>query len=124
MEDFSMEDFSDVEISGLITRGKLLELVPRSDSQPDLYQLVLLMGVMPNDSSRLDIWVKLCPTKHSPYLPEDLEVRVLDEQGIAVMQAQSRRTNMLQLKFQGTEGERFSIEITLNDINLVETFII
>ena len=123
----SLEVFSDVEPSGLVTRGKMLELVSRSGNHldnSDKYQVVLLMGLMPNNSPQVDIWVKLCPTKHSPYLPEDLEVRVLDEQGLAAMQAQSRRTNMLQLKFQGAVGEQFSIEITLNGINLIETFVI
>lgn len=79
---------------------------------------------MPTDSHQVDIWVKLCPTIGVAYLPEDLEIRVLDEQGIVVMQAQSRQTNMLQLKFRGVVGERFSIEIILNEIDLIETFVI
>lgn len=40
------------------------------------------------------------------------------------MQAQSRHTDMLQLHFQGIVGEQFSIQLELNDINLVETFVI
>ncbi|MBD2000265.1 DUF1822 family protein [Leptolyngbya sp. FACHB-541] len=106
--------------AGLTTRGKLLELAPQLDS----YKVALLVGLMPNHLSQVDIWVKLCPMGAAPYLPEDLEVKVLDEQGIAVMQAQSRQTDMLQLKFRGASGERFSIEITLNDISVVETFFI
>lgn len=108
------------QVAGLTTRGKVLELVPRSSN----HQVILLVGIMPNDSSQVDIWVKLCPTNHSSYLPEDLEIRVLDEQGMAVMQAQSRQTDMLQLKFRGASGERFGLEITLNHTNLVETFVI
>lgn len=108
------------QVSGLTTRGKTIELVPRSDN----HRVALLVGVLPSDSLQADIWVKLCPTNHCPYLPEDLEIRILDEQGITVMQAQSRQTDMLQLKFRGVSGERFSIELTLNDINLMETFVI
>ncbi|MBD2058138.1 DUF1822 family protein [Oculatella sp. FACHB-28] len=106
--------------AGLTTRGKLLELTPQLDS----HKVALLVGLMPNHLCQVDIWVKLCPMGAAPYLPEDLEVKVLDEQGIAVMQAQSRQTDMLQLKFRGASGERFSIEITLNDISVVETFVI
>ncbi|KJH69367.1 DUF1822 family protein [Aliterella atlantica] len=102
------------------TRGKILELVPRSLS----HQVVLLVGLIPNNSLQLDIWIKLAPTNCGSYLPEDLEIKVLDEHGVAVMQAQSRQTDMLQLQFQGVIGEQFSIELGLNDINLVETFVI
>ena len=117
----SVEVSTSVEqASSLTTRVKLLELMPRSNNQ----EVALLMALMPTDSHQVDIWVKLCPTIGVAYLPEDLEIRVLDEQGTVVMQAQSRQTDMLQLKFRGVVGERFSIEITLNDINLVETFVI
>jgi Protein of unknown function (DUF1822) len=102
------------------TGGKLLDLKPQLGEQ----QVVLLLGMMPKDIAQVDIWVKLCPAKHSPYLPEDLEISVLDEQGITVMQAQARQTEMLQLKFQGMVGERFSLDIRLNEIRLVETFAI
>jgi Protein of unknown function (DUF1822) len=120
----SLESSTYLEPPGLTTRGKMLELLPQSNTQLNRHQVALLVELMPNDSSQVDIWVKLCPMNHYPYLPEDLEIRVLDEQGMAVMQAQSRQTDMLQLKFQGAMGERFSIEIALNDINLVETFVI
>jgi Protein of unknown function (DUF1822) len=104
------------------TRGKLLKLTP--DDHLSNAQVILIIEVTLNDLSQVDIRVKLCPDRHSAYLPEDLEARVLDEQGIAVMQAYARQTEMLQLKFQGTVGEKFSVEIVLNDISLVETFVI
>ena len=109
------------QASGLTTRVKLLDLMPRSDNQEEV---ALQVALLPNNTSQVDIWVKVCPVIGVPYLPEDLEIRVLDEQGIAVMQAQSRQTDMMQLKFRGVSGERFSIEIALNDTNLVETFIV
>ncbi|NEP76339.1 MAG: DUF1822 family protein, partial [Okeania sp. SIO2G5] len=61
--------------------------------------LVLVVGVMPAQKSEMNIWVKLCPQHSSVYLPARLEVVVLDEQNVAVMQAQSRQTEMIQLKF-------------------------
>ncbi len=116
----SLELSEDLKPSGLIRRGKTLDLVPRSP----IHQVVLLVIFMPHESFEVDIWVKLAPPKCVPYLPEDLEIRVLDEQKEAVMQAQARQTDMLQLNFQGIVGEQFSIELGLNDINLVETFVI
>lgn len=116
----SLELSGNLKPSGLTTRGKILELVPRSLS----HQVVLLVGLIPNNSLQLDIWVKLYPTSCDSYLPENLEIKVLDEHKVAVMQAQSRHTDMLQLNFQGMVGEQFSIELGLNDINLIETFVI
>lgn len=116
----SLELSSKLKSSELTVRSKRLELVTRSQS----HQVVLLVGLMSHDSLQFDIWVKLYPTNCIPHLPEDLEIKILDKQRVAVMQAQSRQTDMLQLNFQGTVGEQFSIELGLNDINLVETFVI
>lgn len=106
---------------GLTTCGKLLELPA---AQQPAQQVVLVIGLMPSDPAQMDIWVKLCPIVPCPYLPENLEIRVLDQQGVAVMQAQARQTEMLQLKFQATVGERFSLEIGLDQIHLIETFVV
>ena len=116
----SLELSKDLKPSGLIIRGKTLDLVPRSPS----HQVVLLVIFMPHESFEVDIWVKLAPPKCVPYLPEDLEIRVLDEQGEAVMQAQARQTDMMELNFKGLVGEQFSVELEINGINLRETFVI
>jgi Protein of unknown function (DUF1822) len=113
---------TDAATFNVTTRGKLLKLTP--DDHLSNAQVILIIEVALSDLSQVDIWVKLCPDKHSTRLPEDLEVRVLDEQGTVVMQAYSRQTEMLQLKFQGTVGEHFSVETVLNNISLVETFVI
>lgn len=117
----SLESATDsLTASGLMTRVKLLDLGSRSNHD----EVALMVALMSGHSSLVDIWVKLCPMIGVPYLPEDLDVKVLDEQGITVMQAQSRQTDMMQLKFRGAAGERFSIKITLNDSSWVETFVI
>jgi Protein of unknown function (DUF1822) len=126
---FRSLELSHTESSELTTRGKLLDFAVRSDNhlisqQVISQQAILLIGILPQDLSQVDIWVKLCPANCALYLPEDLEIRVLDERGMAVMQAQSRQTEMLQLKFQGAMGERFSLDIRLNEFNLVESFVI
>ena len=86
--------------------------------------LVLVVGVMPAQKSEMNIWVKLCPQQSSTYLPSKLEVVVLDEQNTAVMQAQSRQTEMIQLKFGGQIGEKFSIKVSLDEFSKVESFVI
>lgn len=102
-----------------ITRGKILQLGDRSAAA-----IALLIGLTPTDSNFMDIWVKVCPTDDQTHLPAELELFVLDAQGVAVMQAQSRNTEMIQLKFSGTSGEQFSIKIILGSCSLIEDFVI
>lgn len=102
-------------------RGKYLDWTLPTGQQENL---VLVVGVMPVQKSEMDIWVKLCPQEASTYLPPKLEVVVLDAQNKAVMQAQSRQTEMIQLKFGGHVGEMFSIKVSLNESSKIESFVI
>ncbi|MDX2244546.1 MAG: DUF1822 family protein [Leptolyngbyaceae cyanobacterium bins.302] len=101
-----------------MTRGKILELGQGKEA------IALLIGLTPTNSGTMDIWVKVCPTGATAHLPADLELLVLDATGVAVMQAQSRNTEMIQLKFNGISGERFSIRVILYDCSLTEDFVI
>lgn len=87
-------------------------------------QVVLVVGITPSDALQSNICVKLAPAKGDRYLPEDLEVRILDDKDTMVMEAQSRQTDMLQLNFRGLLNEQFAIEVALNDVKLVEKFVI
>lgn len=111
----------DTEQSALspTTQGKLLDLLPELDGN----SIVLLVGVLPGESL-VDIWVKVCPAKAQLHLPPNLEVLVLDEADIPVMQAQSRDTEMIQLKFKGTPGEKFSVKVILGKQSITEFFVV
>ena len=131
-----------------VVRGKLLELKPSTNGHwkelvsKDLVvgdrqvvdtlalsdladcQVALVVGITPTDSLQSDVWMKLCPVGGDRYLPEALEIRVLDDQDTVAMEAQSRKTDMLQLNFKGMLNERFTVEIILNGASLVEKFVI
>ena len=109
-----------VEFPALIMRGKLLDL----GSQPGDTQVALLLGLMPKHQTDVDIWVKICPQDSHSYLPPGLDLAVLDETGVTVMQAQSRQTEMIQLRFSGLSGEQFSVQLTLGTTSVTETFMI
>lgn len=102
------------------TRGKLLDLKRWSDDAP----LALVVGLRPVDESSMDIWVRIFPTGNQTYLPPELELLVLDETGSAVMQAQSRNTEIIQLKFKGVPGEKFSIQIISGNQRITEAFVL
>ena len=135
------------DMTGAAVRGKLLALSPRNNAYKEVplerlhqsehplvealpvnqqtsYWVALVVGIEPTDALQSNIWVKLCPVKGDRYLPEALEVRILDDQDAVVMEAQSRQTDMLQLNFRGMLNEQFTIEVALGEVSLVEKFVI
>ncbi len=104
-------------------RGKLLELTPPSTEHQSC-RVAFIVNIAPNDALQSNIWIRLCPVAGDRYLPEDLEVRILDNQDTVVMEAQSRQTDMIQLHFRGVMNERFAVEVALNGASLVEKFVI
>jgi hypothetical protein len=104
-------------ISG-IRRGKLLDLERKGQ------QVALFIELEPLVDSEMDISVGVYPMGSEIYLPQDLQLMVLDDKGKAVMQAQARSTETIQLKFSGELGESFGIKIALSDFSITEVFLI
>jgi hypothetical protein len=103
----------------VIGRSKILDLKPIGD------RVILALGVILTTDKEMDIWVKLSPHRDRTHLPPNLQLMVLDEMGEVVMHAQSRSTESILLKFSGEIGERFSIQVALDEIGLLnEAFVI
>ncbi|MBD2776079.1 DUF1822 family protein [Iningainema tapete] len=104
-----------------VRRGKLIEL----GTELTVQTVLLVVEVRPKNQQEMDIVVEAHPPSGKTYLPHNLLVMVLDEEGISVMQAIARRTNEnMQLHFSGEEGERFSVKLVMGDVSVVENFII
>ncbi len=86
--------------------------------------LALLVWLLPQDRPELNIGVEVYPTGDLTHLPTDLKLRILDEEGTAVMQAEARTTKNIQFKFSGEPGEQFSVQIALGNTHLTESFLI
>jgi hypothetical protein len=86
--------------------------------------LALIVGIAPTQTRERDIWIRVCSTTEYTYLPVNLEVKILDSAGTAVMQAQARETEAIQLKFGGQPLEKFSVQMLLGDHSQIETFVI
>ncbi len=84
----------------------------------------LILGIAPTQTSERDIWIRVCPIDEQTHLLPDLEVKILDAAGVAVMQAQARDTEAIQLKFGGQPLEKFSVQMILGDFEQIETFVI
>ncbi|HEY9668517.1 MAG TPA: DUF1822 family protein [Coleofasciculaceae cyanobacterium] len=101
-----------------VKRGKWLSLERFGE------EVVLCVGLLPEPSSKMNISVEVYPQKGQSYLPQDLQLMVLDESGEAVMQAIAKSTEMIQLNFRGESGERFSVKVALGDVSVTEAFLI
>ncbi|MGK7895988.1 MAG: DUF1822 family protein [Xenococcus sp. (in: cyanobacteria)] len=104
-----------------ISRVKLLSW--KQEYQVETIALILQLDA--NDSGEIDISAKFCPINTSLYLPPELKVMILDETQNPVLQAQTNIANEnLEFLFSGEPGEIFSIQASLQDNNIVETFMI
>ena len=104
----------------MTTRGQLIDL----GTVAEVGQLGLFVGLIPTNTSKMEVWVQVRPTGSQNHLPQQLEVMVLDETGVAAMQAESRGTEFIQLKFSALLGERFAIKVVLGSMNVTKNFII
>jgi hypothetical protein len=100
----------------LIRRAKPLALPSLGEAQ-----IVVVVAILPQ-AEQWQIAVSLGPQPPAKQLPPGLTLSVLDPDGIAVMQAQSRATEQLTLEFTGEPGDRFSVQITLGATTLTEAF--
>lgn len=87
-------------------------------------EVVLCVELNPISSSKINISVEVYSTKTQSYLPQDLQLMILDEKGEAVMQAIARSTQNIQIKFSGEPGERFSVKATLGGVSVTEAFLV
>lgn len=103
-----------------VERGKLLDLGQHSKSE----SIVLLVELLPTSNEEIDIWVKVYPVGSQKYLPEELQLLVLDEGGIPVIQAIARSTENLQVNFSSKPAESFSVQLILNLACFTESFLV
>ncbi|MBD2450316.1 DUF1822 family protein [Nostoc sp. FACHB-152] len=107
--------------STFISRGKLVEL-GQGDTAP---KVVLVVTLTPESEQEVDIIVEIHPTQKELYLPANLQLQILDFEGVCVMEAQTRNTNKnIQLQFSGEIGEHFSVKLVLEDTSAIENFAI
>lgn len=105
--------------SSEVRRCKLVEL-----ETPD--QSVAIIVVLTGASEQeMDIRVEVQPPKGQTYLPPNLQLMLLDEDGDTVIDAYARSDNKnIQLEFSGESGDRFSVKVALGDVSVTENFII
>jgi hypothetical protein len=104
-----------------VWRGKLIDLGRQHQSQ----SVVLAVSLSPENEQKMDILVEVHPKSGQTYLPPNLQLMALDEEGVTFMEAIARSANSyMQLQFSGSCGERFSVKVVLGDVSAIENFVI
>lgn len=105
--------------SSEVRRCKLVELATPDQS---VAMIVVLTGT---SEQEMDIRVEVQPPQGQAYLPSNLQLMLLDEDGETVIDAYTRSDNKtIQLEFSGESGDRFSVKVALGNVSVTENFII
>ncbi|MBD2200178.1 MULTISPECIES: DUF1822 family protein [Calothrix] len=89
------------------------------------YPLALIVGVLEKSDGKAAILVQVNAIEKEKYLPSGCRMTVLDETGKTFSEVISREADrVIQKKFSGQQGERFSVKITLGDSCIGKDFII
>ncbi|MGL5944304.1 MAG: DUF1822 family protein [Waterburya sp.] len=107
------------QLSPSLTCVKLLELIPTKQ-----ITLALILNIQSQNQKEFDILITVCNNQTLDYLPNGLELIVLDEVQHPVMVAQANEVTTIEFYFSGKLGESFSVEISLEENTKVESFII
>jgi hypothetical protein len=104
-----------------ITRGKLIDLGIQQLAQ----SVALVVNLTQKTKTEIEIQVQVQSTSEQTYLPLNLTLKALDEEGTAVMEAHAGSTNTyMRLEFSARLGERFSVRVELGDISVTENFVV
>lgn len=87
------------------------------------YSIALRVLFIPRLDEQYSVLLRVYPTKESRFLPEGLQLAILDEGGNELVAHTAReRDDWMDRPLIVEEGERFGIRITLNESSLTETF--
>ncbi len=106
-------------INTRVSRAKLINLGIRFNNR----NVILLIQMNPEANGDIDVTLQVHPSPNDIYLPEALELQVIESSDEVFMQAQARdRDNYIQLEFSGQPQEVFSVKIILDGLKFFEKF--
>ena len=102
-----------------VSRVKLVQLGQNTNQT-----IALILNIQPQSKSEFNVSVRVCNQQYDNYLPEGLELVIVDQINRPVMIAQASETETIEFFFSGELGEKFSVEVSLDEQCEVERFII
>ena len=117
--DTSNSDRSDSSADAGVTRAKEIDLGVQLGDR----SVILLLRLVPEENNTIGVTLQVHPSANELYLPENLNLRVLEDSNAVFLEAQARsQDNFIQLQFSGQLEERFTVEIVLDDVRFSENF--
>jgi len=103
-----------------IRRAKIIDLGLRVSGHP----VVLTVTLMPEPNYKTNVHLRVDATGQT-YLPPNLQLIVLDEEGNMFRQEESREAdNGIQIEFRCTSGDSFSVKVALGEASVTEDFVV
>jgi len=102
-----------------VSRVKLVQLGQNTNQT-----IALILNIQPQSKSEFNVSVRVCNQQYDNYLPEGLELVIVDQINRPIMIAQASETETIEFFFSGELGEKFSVEVSLDEQCEVERFII
>lgn len=115
-----LADHTPEQLSSQTNRVKLIHLEPEQSTE---IALMLQVQSLP-DIQEFNISLIVFNSQAEHRLPEGLEVIIYDTSDHPVMIAQASETETIEFCFSGKLGERFNIEVALDEHSQIENFII
>jgi hypothetical protein len=103
-----------------IRRARIIDLGLRVSGHP----VVLTVTLMPEPNYKTNVHLRVDTTDQT-YLPPNLKLIVLDEEGNMFRQEESRQAdNRIQIEFRCTSGDFFSVKVVLGEASVTEDFVL
>lgn len=104
-----------------VTRGKLIDLGIQLPGQ----SVALVVTLTPKTLTEINIKVQVYSPSEQAYLPDNVVLKALDEEGATVMEARAGTANTYMiLDFDGQIGERFRVRLEVGNISVTENFVV
>lgn len=101
----------------IVERGKEIEWEWTGD------RMALLVGIDRESDAEMSISVEVHPMGGKTYLPDDLQLMVLETEEI-LMQVVAKSSKNLQCEFKGEPGESFQVKVGIGETSVAERFTI
>ncbi|MGB3755347.1 MAG: DUF1822 family protein [Rivularia sp. (in: cyanobacteria)] len=87
--------------------------------------IALMVAILPKPNGSMAILTRVYPGNGTNYLPQGLQLSGLDAAGNSFFTVQARsKDNYIQFKFTAELGDKFNIQVALDDANITESFVI
>jgi hypothetical protein len=86
--------------------------------------VALAVAVIQKSDQQMGVMLRVYPTSNAPYLPEGLRLILRDDAKPIYTVAARQHDFYLQLKFSGHPKERFSVQISLGAVSIIENFVL